>query len=156
MGPSPDQLLDYDPSDESLIDPMIYKAGQFAPLSPLAQPNLPFTVFSALFINGQMLGIPCSTSHINRTPAPKPSVPLPLHATETQRLVMHPSWFDRLPFPKMRDSLITLQGVLDEEEIVKDLFTMPSWTIQAGRACWDPRAWKMEKEWSTKWGWLMF
>lgn len=56
----------------------------------------------------------------------------------------------------MRDSLIKLQGVLDEEEIVRDIFTMPSWTIIAGRASWDPKAWKIEKEWAKKWGWLMY
>lgn len=74
----------------------------------------------------------------------------------TQRLVMHPRWIDRLPFPRMRDSLIKLQGVINEEELIRDLFTMPSWTIVEGGASWDPRGWMMEEFWAKKWGWLMF
>jgi hypothetical protein len=38
---------------------------------------------------------------------------------------VHPRWYDRLPFPRMRDSLIKLVGVIDEEELLRDLFTMP-------------------------------
>jgi hypothetical protein len=38
---------------------------------------------------------------------------------------VHPRWYDRLPFPRMRDSLIKLVGVVDEEELLRDLFTMP-------------------------------
>jgi hypothetical protein len=69
---------------------------------------------------------------------------------------------DRLPFPRMRDSLIKLIGAIDEEDLLRDLFTMPSWRIEPsvrGRgmeAAWDPRAWKMEREWAVKWGWLMY
>jgi hypothetical protein len=48
-----------------------------------------------------------------------------------------------------------LGGVVDEEELCKDFFTMPSFTIEVGYASWDPRAWRMEKEWEGKWGWLM-
>lgn len=70
-------------------------------------------------------------------------------------MIVHPRWIDRLPFPRLRDTLIKLRGVIDEEEILKDIFVMPSWTIMTGRACWDPRAWVMEKEWADKWGWLM-
>jgi hypothetical protein len=55
----------------------------------------------------------------------------------------------------MRDSLIRLRGVVDEEELLKDLFTMPSFRIDGGGEAWDPRAWKMESEWEGKWGWLM-
>ncbi|OAL47933.1 hypothetical protein IQ07DRAFT_646137 [Pyrenochaeta sp. DS3sAY3a] len=108
---------------------------------PLSQPNFPFTVFSALYINGEIQGIPCSTTYSARTPHPNPSIPLPLHPTDLQRLVVHPRWIDRLPFPKMRDTLIKLQGVLDEEALMRDLFTLSSWTIIPGQACWDPRAW---------------
>ncbi|CAO2652880.1 Nn.00g022910.m01.CDS01 [Neocucurbitaria sp. VM-36] len=158
LNPSLEDLLDYGPdtSDHSPPESSILDAGIFATLSPLAQPNTPYTVFSALYINGQILGIPCATTYSSRTPPPTPSTPLPLHATDAQRLIVHPRWFDRFPFPKMRDSLIKLQGVIDEEEIIKDLFTTPSWVIIEGRACWDPRAWKMEKEWAKKWGWLMY
>ncbi|KAF1843470.1 uncharacterized protein K460DRAFT_396764 [Cucurbitaria berberidis CBS 394.84] len=158
INPRPEDLVLDNPSAGilDLTDPSNLSTSIFAMISPLAQPNHPFTVVSALYINGEILGIPCSTACSSRTPAPTPSIPLPLHPTETQRLIVHPRWVDRLPFPKMRDNLITLQGVLDEEDFIRDIFTMPSWTITPGRACWDPRAWKMEKEWAGKWGWLMF
>jgi hypothetical protein len=123
--------------------------------SPLTRQPQFFTVFSAMYINGEIQGIPCSTGVTSRTPFPKASTPLPLHPTETQLMVVHPRWIDRLPFPKMRDSLIRLRGVVDEEEILKDFFTMPSFRIEGGGESWDPGAWRMEKEWEGKWGWLM-
>lgn len=123
--------------------------------SPLAQTIIPLTVFAALYANGDIQGISCATTYSSRTPMPKPHIPLPLHPTELQMMIVHPRWIDRLPFPRMRDSLIKLIGVVDEEELCKDLFTMPSWAIEPGYASWDPRAWKMEREWEMKWGWLM-
>lgn len=58
----------------------------------------------------------------------------------------------------MRDRLIEgmLEGVLDEEEFVRDLFTMGSWTVLGGvEGASEPGAWKMEGGWRAKWGWLM-
>ena len=148
--------MDLDLSNNIYFDLWMQSTMQaYRKFSPLAQPNHPFTVFSALYINGELQGIPCATTYSARTPSPTPSIPLPLHPTEMQLMIVHPRWIDRLPFPRMRDSLIKLRGVVDEEEILKDIFTMPSWTITPGQACWDPRAWKMEKEWAGKWGWLM-
>jgi hypothetical protein len=123
--------------------------------SPLTQTITPFTVFAALYANGEIQGLSCATTYSSRTPMPKPHIPLPLHPTELQQMIVHPRWIDRLPFPRMRDSLIRLRGVVDEEELCKDFFTMPSFTIEVGCASWNPRAWKMEKEWEEKWGWLM-
>ncbi|KAL6711068.1 hypothetical protein ACN47E_006943 [Coniothyrium glycines] len=90
-----------------------------------------FTVYSALYINGLIQSIPCSRNS-SRTPLPAASIPLPLRPTELQLMVVHPRWIDRLPFPKMRDSLIRLRGIVDEEEILMDLFTMLSWRIREG------------------------
>lgn len=127
----------------------------YATLSPFIQISSPLTVFSALYMNGDIQGITCAISYSSRTPMPKPHIPLPLHPTELQQMIVHPRWIDRLPFPRMRDSLIRLRGVVDEEELCKDLFTMPSFTIDIGCACWDPSGWRMEEEWKKKWGWLM-
>lgn len=56
----------------------------------------------------------------------------------------------------MRDSLIRLVGVIDEEELIRDVFTMPSWRIEGGeKSAWEPGKWRMEREWREKWGWLM-
>lgn len=128
-------------------------------LSPLSQPAPPQTVFSALYLNGAILGLSCSVCITSVSPLPLPHHPPSLHPTESQLLIAHPRWYDRLPFPAMRDSLIRLKGVLDEEELLRDLCTMPSWRIDAEvgweRCCWDPGAWRMEKAWEGKWGWLM-
>jgi hypothetical protein len=132
--------------------------------SPLNQLAPALTVFSALYLNGNLLGLSCSICVTSRSPFPSPSHPLPLHPTELQLTVAHPRWFDRFPFPRWRDSLIRLLGVIDEEELLKDLFTQPSWTIETGgsraggweSAAWDPKAWTMEESFRVKWGWLMY
>ncbi|KAF2035229.1 hypothetical protein EK21DRAFT_84851 [Setomelanomma holmii] len=147
-------LSTFSPSTASYLSPLL--------LSPQSQPSPPLNVFSALYLNGSILGLTCSICFSSRSPQPSLNHPPALHPTETQLQVVHPRWFDRLPFPRMRDSLIRLIGAIDEEELLKDLFTMPSWRIEtAGRgkgmeAAWDPTAWKMEKEWAVKWGWLMY
>ncbi|KAF2824294.1 hypothetical protein CC86DRAFT_457102 [Ophiobolus disseminans] len=128
--------------------------------SPMPRISTPLSVFAALYLNGTILGLSCSICVSSRSPWPSPSHPVSLHPTELQLRIVHPRWFDRLPFPRMRDSLIRMQGVFDEEELLKDLFTMPSWTIEAGGrgegASWEPGAWRMEEGWRRKWGWLMY
>jgi hypothetical protein len=69
---------------------------------------------------------------------------------------VHFQWIDRLPFPKLRDSLIRLQGVVDLDEFLNDIFVAPSFSIRKGAESWDPRGWSMEGAWAKKWGWLFF
>jgi hypothetical protein len=155
----PDMDFDISGFDDSGIE-----SAEMPVLSPLYQPSPPLSVFAALYTNGNILGLSCSICFSSTTPGPLPGHPVALHPTESQLLTVHPRWYDRIPFPKMRDSLIKLMGVIDEEDLVKDLFTMPSWSIDTtgswggGRESlsWDTTAWKMEKEWAAKWGWLMF
>lgn len=45
-------------------------------------------------------------------------------------------------------------GMLDEEEFLRDLFGMESFTVEAGRAGWDPGAWRVGREFARKWGFL--
>ncbi|KAH8728944.1 hypothetical protein GQ44DRAFT_723864 [Phaeosphaeriaceae sp. PMI808] len=136
--------------DSASIDPSCLTL-----LCPQPSSSQPLTVISALFLNGRILGIACpDCTTVSRSPHPLPSHPPPLHPTETQLTTMHPRWYDQLPFPRMRDSLINMMGVIDEEDLIKDLFMMPSWRIEKGE-CWDPTGWRMEREWAAKWGWLM-
>jgi hypothetical protein len=124
-------------------------------LSPQSQPDPPLTVFSALYLNGQILGIACSVCQPSRSPHASPHHPASLHPTESQLTIVHPRWMDSLPFPRMRDTLVRLLCAIDEEDLLRDLFTMPSWRIEGkGGASWDPKAWRMEDEWRDKWGWL--
>jgi hypothetical protein len=124
--------------------------------SPTTSPPAPITVLGALYINGKILGLSCSCSIPGRSLPVSDDIPLPLHPTDLQLTTIHARWIDRVPFPKMRDNLITVFGMLDDEEIIADLFTMPSFSITPGLACWDPRAWKIEKPFADKWGYLLF
>ena len=123
--------------------------------SPIV-PEYPLSFFGALYINGMYLKIPCSTVVPARSEPVGPEVPASLHPTELQLITIHPRWIDRFPFPKMRDSLISLSGVIDDEEFMKDLALLPSFEIIPGRAPWDPKAWKIKKPFADKWGYLFF
>ncbi|OQV03753.1 hypothetical protein CLAIMM_08756 [Cladophialophora immunda] len=114
------------------------------------------TVFSALYINGAVLGLrSCSAVPALSSPA-SPNVPLSLQPTTTQLLTIHQPGIDRFPFAKMRDNLINMCAVIDEEDFTRDLFTMPSFNITPGLASWDPKAWKIERYFADKWGFLFF
>ncbi|KAF2019375.1 hypothetical protein BU24DRAFT_118757 [Aaosphaeria arxii CBS 175.79] len=125
-------------------------------VSPSSQPHYPITVFGALYINGQILGLDCAKSEAGKSPPVCDSVPVPLHPTETQRLTVHYRWVDRVPFPKFRDNFIHLSAVIDDEEFLHDVFTMPTFQLRHGTAPWDPRGWIIEKPFAEKWGYLFY
>jgi len=54
----------------------------------------------------------------------------------------------------MRDNLINMYAIIDDEDFTRDLFTMPSFNITPGLASWDPKAWKIEEYFAIKWGFL--
>ena len=114
------------------------------------------SVLTALYINGQILGLSCYTATAARSSPVSLDVPLTLHPTPTQLLTVHFSGIDRFPFPKFRDNVINMSGIVDEEELTGDLFTMPSFSITPGAPSWDPRAWKIEKFFADKWGFLFY
>ncbi|KAF1361078.1 hypothetical protein EJ07DRAFT_164671 [Lizonia empirigonia] len=145
-------------NERTLADPDLLPNNLHLPLPSPNKSNLqlPLTVFTALFMNGQILSLSCSTILASKSAPPTAAVPIPLRPIASQLTTVHFQWIDRLPFPKLRDSLIRLQGVVDLEDFLNDIFTMPSFEIRAGAACWDPRAWSMESEWARKWGWLFF
>jgi hypothetical protein len=122
--------------------------------SPHSQPNFGLTVYAALYINGEILGLTCSTTVPKKSAPAGPNVPPPLRPTELQMVTIHPSFIDRFPFPRVRDAMISLCGIFDEEELVKDMFTMPSFEIVQGRAPWDGSAWKIMDCFADKWGYL--
>jgi hypothetical protein len=123
--------------------------------SPTISPPAPITVLGALYINGRILGLTCSGSVPGKSVPVSDDIPRPLHPTELQLTTIHARWIDRIPIPRMRDNMITLFGVLEDEEIIADIFTQPSFFITPGLASWDPRAWKIEKPFADKWGYLL-
>ncbi|PVI04463.1 hypothetical protein DM02DRAFT_177910 [Periconia macrospinosa] len=118
------------------------------------QPGFPLTVHGALYINGNLLGLKCGTVVPAKSTPCRADVPLPLQPTITQLTVLHSRWIDRFPFPKMRDNIITLGSVVDDEELLKDIVLMPSFEITPGKLPWDPKAWTMQKPFADKWGYL--
>ncbi|KAJ4986814.1 hypothetical protein SVAN01_07741 [Stagonosporopsis vannaccii] len=144
-------------AETSLTHPSLLPSNINALPSPLSKTlALPLTVFTALFLNGQILQIPCSTLLASKSPLPSPQTPLSLRPTASQLTTVHYQWIDRLPFPKLRDSLIRLQAVLDLDEFLEDIFLKPSFEIENGGRSWEAGKWKMEEGWREKWGWLFF
>jgi hypothetical protein len=142
--PSPSRSLSFSPA----------RVGQSS--SPSYELPYPPTVFSALYINGEILGLSICVSIPSKSMPVSSDVPVPLRPTTTQLLTVHSTGIDRFPFPKMRDNTINLSAIIDEDEFSKDLFTMPSFTITPGAATWDPRAWRIEKPFADKWGFLFY
>ncbi|CAI6337114.1 unnamed protein product [Periconia digitata] len=118
------------------------------------QPSFPMTVYTAMYINGDMLGLTCGTIIPSRSSPCGPDIPLPLQPTYKQLTVLHCRWIDRFPFPKMRDNIISLGGLVDDEELLRDMFTMPCFEIAPGKLPWDPKAWTLLRPFADKWGYL--
>ncbi|KAF2437808.1 hypothetical protein P171DRAFT_173433 [Karstenula rhodostoma CBS 690.94] len=138
------------PISDTLTNPL--PIPEFSSISP----EYPLTLYGSLYINGMYLRIPCSTVVPAKSDPVGPEVPESLRPTEVQMITIHPRWIDRFPFPKMRDSLISLSGVIDYEEFMRDLALMPSFEIIQGKPPWDPKSWKIQKPFAEKWGYLFF
>lgn len=48
-------------------------------------------------------------------------IPASLYPTQLQITIEHSTWIDTIPFPKMRDNLITREALFDHAELAKDL-----------------------------------
>ncbi len=112
------------------------------------------TVYSALFYNGVILGLPCSTAALSRSKPPGQHVPPSLRPTETQLENVHYEWIDRFPLPWFREKMIKLSDVLSTEEFMEDLFLRRTWEIKSGAESWDESAWVPTLEFRAKWGML--
>ncbi|KAK4501060.1 hypothetical protein PRZ48_006866 [Zasmidium cellare] len=115
---------------------------------------IPLNVYSALYKNGEFLGLACSNCIPALSTPAGPNVPESLRPTSVQLMTIHPPWIDRFPFPKMRENFILLLGVVDPEEFLNDIFNSPSFTVQAGGSSWDPKVWGIEESFKKKWGFL--
>ncbi|KIW18349.1 hypothetical protein PV08_02637 [Exophiala spinifera] len=116
----------------------------------------PASVYAALFHNGAMMGLTCSITFASKSKPFGQEIPESLRPTPLQLSTIHPQWIDRFPFPKMRDNMITLLSIIDEEEFLGDLFCLTSFTVDSRFASWDPSGWKIGNEFSAKWGYLFY
>ncbi|KAF1995436.1 hypothetical protein P154DRAFT_346015 [Amniculicola lignicola CBS 123094] len=129
-------------------------APAYMPLSLNSQPVFAPTVFTAMFINGTILGLKCGVTIPSKSSPPSINVPPSLRPTALQTMTIHPQWFDRFPFPGVRDNLISACGFLDEEALMQDLFSVPSFHVKSGYEPWDPKGWSIERSFAEKWGFL--
>jgi hypothetical protein len=127
-----------------------------SPSATRIQLIIPSNVFAALCLKGNIFGPICGAELAGNSLPPTPSTPIPLRPTYSQLTAAHYQWIDRFPFPKPRDSLIRLQGVIDQQDFLNDIFVMPSFDIKTGTGGWDPRAWKMQGAWARKSEWFFF
>ncbi|KIX07881.1 uncharacterized protein Z518_02535 [Rhinocladiella mackenziei CBS 650.93] len=119
-------------------------------------PDLKMTAIEALWVNGSILGIPCSDAGFDKS-SPQPStIPHTLCPTPLQLAVPHYIWIDRWPFPRMRDNMIILSSVIDAKELFYDFFTMQSFIVKKEEDPWNPEAWEISHEFNTKWGYLFY
>ena len=110
-----------------------------------------FTVYSALFYNGVILGIPCATSAVSKSRPPAPHVPEPLRPLQVQLDQVHYSFIDRLPQKALRQKLVHLGDTFNVEDFTGDMFTMPTFIIAPGCQSWDPSGWTLAPEFRSKW-----
>lgn len=120
----------------------------------LPRPNA--SIFSALFNNGRLLGIPCSYCGLEKSKPTQLSVPYSLRATQLQINVAHRTFIDRFPFPAFRNNLIYFDALIDMEQFLDDLFNLYSFSLEFERPPWDPRAWRIGPEFEKKWGYLFY
>jgi hypothetical protein len=119
-------------------------------------PQPALSVYGALFDNGRILGLSCFRSTDYKSKPASQMILQSLHPTEAQLSTLHFQWIDRFPFPQMRDNMIALCPVIDEEEFLSDLFHLTSFTLRHGSVSWDAEAWKIGPEFATKWGYLFY
>jgi hypothetical protein len=103
-----------------------------------------------------MLGLTCGCLVPSKSSPCGSHIPEPLRPTALQLTTLHQTWIDRFPFPRMRDNMIGLNRIFNEEEFLRDLFNMHSFTIKSGGAFWDPRSWVIGRQFSEKWGYLFY
>ena len=56
----------------------------------------------------------------------------------------------------MRDNMIFLSGVFDEEDFLESLFKQPSFTLKPAGLGSDLAAWRIAKDFGAKWGYLFY
>ncbi|KAH6665945.1 hypothetical protein B0J14DRAFT_604971 [Halenospora varia] len=113
------------------------------------------TVYSALFHNGVLLGLPCSTASISRSSPAASHTPPSLWPSQLQLETVHYQWIDRFPLPQLRNRMIQLSDEFSTEDFLADMFsTNDSFTLEKGKESWDESAWSVSEGFKSKWGFL--
>jgi hypothetical protein len=113
------------------------------------------SLFSALFHNGVILGLACSTSTISKSLFASTHIPESLRPTPLQAQNVHFQWIDRFPFPRMRDKMIEFTDLYSAEDFLGDIFSTATFNIKPGYMSWDPEAWVVNQGFKEKWKLLL-
>ena len=79
--------------------------------------------------------------------------PKSLQPTTLQTQIQHLPFIDCIPFPSVRDRIISAGPVVDMDILKYDVMSMGfrCW----GRRPWDVRAWEVPRVFAEKWWWLL-
>lgn len=113
------------------------------------------SVYTALYFNGVILGIPCSFTAASKSSPAGPRIPLSLRPIPLQLDTVHYELIDRFPFPRMRYNMIALFDHYSIEDFVGDLFMTSTFMIKPGGESWDPGAWRIDADFKAKWRFLL-
>ena len=92
-----------------------------------------------------------------RLTTPRASFPVPdsLEPTPLQMTKAHHPLIDGFPFPRMRDNMIILSELFDIEAFCNDLLANLGFYVRTGCPTWDQQAWRIDGEFSNRWGYLL-
>lgn len=154
------QLANSDPCADSLLLPLTRLNTLRATLSNMYTLDImpavmnddssESTFFSAASVSASASSSSAPTTMLNLPPSLQPT---PLQVSRR-----HHPWFDILPFPALRDTLIAHQDEYDDSQLCMDMIGLGGEEAQAGllvwREPWDPHGWEMTDEFARKWLWL--
>ncbi|KAJ5458528.1 hypothetical protein N7475_009916 [Penicillium sp. IBT 31633x] len=87
-------------------------------------------------------------------------IPPSLQPTDCQRRIPHHPWLDFFPFHNMRDNLIAVQDIIDDDDLCHDL--MAFWdtrntgaTLLVWGPSWETESWEVTPAFLLKWGFLL-
>ncbi|KAG9233575.1 hypothetical protein BJ875DRAFT_402796 [Amylocarpus encephaloides] len=115
-------------------------------------------ICAALFHNGLILQIPCSSTAIACSKPALVQCPPSLIPSQLQLTIVHFQWIDRFPLPRMRDRMIELEDQYSAEDFLGDLFTGAAgraFVMKEGGKAWDEASWGVGKGFRRKW-WFLF
>lgn len=80
-------------------------------------------------------------------------LPPSISPTIQQQTVPHQPYVDMLPWPSLRDKILTSPTAINEPELLIDMASgdLKVW----GRIAWDPMAWEVGPAFARKWWFLM-
>lgn len=81
-------------------------------------------------------------------------LPEDLVPTELQETIEHHPWLDLLPWPAVRDRILSFLPLIDEDDLCRDLHRDPGFRVW-GSIPWSHRSWEVSESFLEKWWFLL-